>query len=136
MTAQAVPDHEADFHAAIRKQCDHFGACFARGDILALVEGYYTDDPCIIAADQPYLTGREAVRNILQGLANSGVKNIKLETVRATVDGNLGYEVGRATLTVIKDGAPVTMPARYLVTWKKGDDGWRVDADMFGFGEI
>ncbi len=123
---------QAEFEAAVRAQCSHFSSSFARGDIDGLVDGYYTEDPIMIAPAVPLLEGREAVKALFRDMATSGIRGIVLESVHITVEGGIGYEIGRAQVTVIENGVARERAGRYLVTWRRGTDGWRAETDMFG----
>jgi len=134
--AKASAEDTAAFETAVRAQCKHFASSFAKGDIDDLVDGYYTDNPVMIAPDAPMAKGRSAIKEMFRGMAASGVKGIVLETVQLTIEGSLGYEIGRATLAIDHGGATVEQPGKYLVTWRKCEDGWRVDVDMFVMGAL
>jgi ketosteroid isomerase-like protein len=123
---------DVDFESAVRRQCTQFADHYGRGDFAGLIAHYYTDDAGMLAPAAPVLRGREAIRAGLASLREAGFVQASLEPVHLESDRTLGYEVGRARLT----SATGDKVARYVVIWKKGADGWRVQWDMFAMDAI
>ncbi len=130
------PAAQAAFEAAVKAQCAHFTNSFDAGDTDGLVDGYYTDTPVMIGPDMPVVIGRPAIKDVFKGMRGSGIVKLKIEPVHCTVDADLGYEIGRATLTIKQGDSNVVQPARYIITWRNTSDGWRAETDFFAMGEI
>jgi ketosteroid isomerase-like protein len=123
---------DTDFEAAVRRQCAQFADHYTRGDLAGLVAHYYTSDACMLAPTAPVLRGTQAIQAGLASLREAGFVGLTLEPVHLEYRQDLGYEVGRATLP----SAAGEQIARYIVAWKKGGDGWRVQWDMFAMDAI
>jgi len=126
---------EDNLDAAVREQCRNFGRRFTAGEIDLLVSEFYAEDACLVAPDAPLIQGRPGIAEALGGLRAGGVGAIELEPIEITGDESAGLEVGRARLFE-RAGDKTFQGARYMVVWRKYEDGWRAQADMFAMGDI
>jgi ketosteroid isomerase-like protein len=123
--------HEAA-SAAIRRLDEEFMRAAAVGDGQALVGAFYASDAVLLPPNQPAAEGRENIRRVLQGLMDSGVSSIKLETTVTGTAGDLAYGRGRYTLSMEPPGgAPVTDVGKYVVVYRRQGGAWRAVADIF-----
>ena len=123
--------HEAA-SAAIRRLDEEFMRAAAVGDGQALVDAFYASDAVLLPPNQPAAEGRENIRRVLQGLMDSGVSSIKLETTVTGTAGDLAYGRGRYTLSMEPPGgAPVTDVGKYVVVYRRQGGAWRAVADIF-----
>jgi ketosteroid isomerase-like protein len=123
--------HEAA-SAAIRRLDEEFMRAAAVGDGQALVDAFYAGDAVLLPPNQPAAEGRENIRRVLQGLMDSGVSSIKLETTVTGTAGDLAYGRGRYTLSMEPPGgAPVTDVGKYVVVYRRQGGAWRAVADIF-----
>jgi uncharacterized protein (TIGR02246 family) len=127
----AVADAPADV-AAINAAREAFMKGYEAGDAKAIAE-LYTTDAISEPNGQATLKGREA---IVEGLTSMfqqvGVK-ATLTTDEVRTLGNFGIDRGHYVVTVTpKAGAPAsTSEGRYLVIYRKGEDGtWRAWRDI------
>jgi ketosteroid isomerase-like protein len=68
------------------------------------------------------------------GAIQMGVKNLVLTVVELGGADDFVYEVGTAVMTVQLEGMtePMEGSGKYVVIWKKGEDGtWKLHVDIF-----
>jgi uncharacterized protein (TIGR02246 family) len=104
-----------------------FVAAFLRGDAKA-VSQLYSEDARVIAPGAPAASGREAIAAFWQKSIDSGVKDVRLETLEVESSGDLASETGSVRL-VAKDGSP--SQARYVVVWKRVGGRWLLYRDIW-----
>ena len=93
---------------------------------------FYAADAVLLPPNQPAAEGRENIRRVLQGLMDSGVSSIKLETTVTGTAGDLAYGRGRYALSMQPPGgAPVTDVGTYVVVYRRQGGQWRAVADIF-----
>ena len=126
----------ADVKQAIREQSDLFERNFAAGDAAALIRDYYVPEalePVVSAGDGPALIGHKAITGLFEGFMGAFEKARQVPRfIRA--HGNLAYEISNSYLTPKGGGDEVEY--RYVATWRKCDDNWRVDSDFFAPGPL
>lgn len=108
MSLSAITAVNRQFEAAARSQ-----------DLEALA-ALYTADAIV--------KGRADIKQMWGSVAQQlGLKDVRLRTVSFEHEGNLGHEVGEATLMV----ATGTVVAKYVVVWKSSDGQWRLHRDIW-----
>ncbi|MBN8844110.1 MAG: DUF4440 domain-containing protein [Sphingomonadales bacterium] len=120
----------------IKDRSDLFEANFAAGDAAALVRDYYVSDeldPVVSAGDGPALVGHESITELFEGFMGAFEKARQVPRfIRA--DGDLAYEISNSYLTPKGGGDEVEY--RYVATWRRCEDSWRVDSDFFAPGPL
>ncbi len=106
---------------------DRWAAALAAGDVDAIV-ALYAPDCRILSPNAPMAEGHDAVRSIFGGMAAAGLTG-ELETIEATVSGDIGTKIGTYVLTA-PDGSVVDR-GKFSETWKKTAAGWQISSDMF-----
>ena len=118
--------------AAIRRLDAEFMRAAAAHDGAALVAAFYDKDAVLLPPNRPALEGRESIRQMLQGLMNSGLTSIKLETTVTGSSGDLAYGRGRYIMNLEPaGGSPVTDVGKYVVVYRRQAGAWRAVADIF-----
>lgn len=113
----------------IRKQNRAFEAAVVSRDMTALAAAY-TADARILPPGSEMIAGRDNIRQFWEGvLATLNVSSVTLETLTFEPAGDIGYEVGRATLHTA-GGGPV-MQVKYVVVWKREDGIWKLHVDIW-----
>jgi uncharacterized protein (TIGR02246 family) len=127
-TAQSARE---DIEAALTKFTDAFNSGNA-----AAVGQMYTEDAAVLPPDGKRVDGRKGVEEFWQGAINGGMKNLTLKALEVEESADLAYEVGAFTLDVPSEGGALsTLAGKYIVVWKKGDDGkWRLHRDIWNTG--
>ncbi|HZE36888.1 MAG TPA: DUF4440 domain-containing protein [Candidatus Eisenbacteria bacterium] len=118
--------------AAIRRLDAEFMRAAAAHDGATLVEAFYARDAVLMPPNSPAVEGRESIRQMLQGLMDSGLTSIKLETTVTASSGDLAYGRGRYTMNLEPaGGAPVTDVGKYVVVYRRQAGAWRAVTDIF-----
>lgn len=120
---------------AIRERTDRFEQNFLEKNAEQLVADYYVNDelkPVVSAPDLALLEGHAPIAELFQGLMQT-FSSLRLEQINIYISGDMAQELGRC---VIKDDSGETSTARYSITWRKTEDGWRVQTDFFAFGDL
>jgi uncharacterized protein (TIGR02246 family) len=101
------------------------------GDASALAN-LYTEDARLISPESEIFRGRESVEAYWAGGLQSGLKDVALTTVDVMGMDDMVCEVGRADLTIQPEGKDeIKAKGKYLVLWKKSDDGtWKIYLDI------
>ena len=97
------------------------------GDIDLLVT-MYTSDCRVMGPNAPMGKGTEAVRTIFGGMIAAGI-TAELETLEATVAGDIGHRVGKYSLSAA-DGSPIDT-GKYIEVWRKTAAGWQITDDVW-----
>lgn len=122
--------------AIIRERSDIFEANFAAGDAAKLVADYYVPDdmePLVSAGDGPAILGHAAITTLFEGFC-AGFEKARQVPRFVRADGDMAYEMSNSYLTPKGGGEEVEY--RYVATWRKCDDTWRVDSDFFAPGPL
>ena len=104
-----------------------FVAAFLRGDAKA-VSQLYSEDAQVIAPGAPVASGRDAIGAFWKKTIDSGVKDVRLDTLEVASSGDLASETGSVRL-VAKDGTQ--SQARYVVVWKRVGGRWLLYRDIW-----
>ncbi len=133
---EAVAEQPAMDLAQVRQEIEaanvKFGEAARAGDAAALAM-LYTEDARILPPDSEMIQGREGIEAFWGGGFQMGITDIVLTTVDIMGIGDMVCEIGKAVLTIQPEGADaVEDMAKYLVVWKKGEDGmWRLHVDIW-----
>jgi uncharacterized protein (TIGR02246 family) len=113
---------------AIAAANEEFGAAVSRGDA-AGVAALYTQDGQLLPPNSDFVTGKQAIQTVFQGLMDMGIKGATLESVEVEAHGDTAIEVG--TYTLQGDGGQVLDRGKYIVIWKREEGQWRLHRDIF-----
>lgn len=122
----------AQVRQAIEAANIKFGEAARSGDTAALVN-LYTEDARLLPPNSEMIQGREGVEAYWAGGFQMGIKNIVLTTVEVMGIGDMVCEIGKAQISIQPEGMDAMEDsAKYLVVWKKGDDGmWKLHVDIW-----
>lgn len=112
-----------------------FEEAFARGDVPAMIETYYTRDPTVVGEGVGVFRGRDGVESYFAG-AVATFSACRFASLRVERAGDGAIETGTVTLTP-KDLDVPQVELAYVVVWI--DDpvlGWRACLDYFTPGAI
>ncbi|MEJ2103698.1 MAG: DUF4440 domain-containing protein [Ignavibacteriaceae bacterium] len=84
----------------------------------------YTKDASLLPPNEPIVTGRENIEKYWQGALDAGTTNVSVSTISTGSNGDLGYEVGRFTLSYPgADGKMIVEKGKYTEILKRTADG-------------
>lgn len=106
---------------------DRWEEALNSGDIDALIS-MYTEDARIMAPNAKLAQGQAAVEASFGSMIAAGLRG-ELETIEATVAGDIGYRVGTYVITT-SDGM-VADRGKYIETWRKTAVGWQISNDVW-----
>jgi ketosteroid isomerase-like protein len=109
-----------------------FVAKFAAKDSAGLGQ-LFTDDIVAFPPNENKVAGRENVQSMWKGWIDAGLTDLTLEALQVEESGNLAYEEGTYSIKIPgSDGKTTSEAGKYVVVWKKGDDGkWRMHRDIW-----
>jgi uncharacterized protein (TIGR02246 family) len=121
-----------EIRRAIAAGNQKFMDAISQGDAPA-VAALYTATARALPPGAPVVEGRPAIQAFWQSVIESGVKDVKLETIAVETTGaGLAAEVGRAVLTLQQpNGERVTAEGKYVVVWKDDGGEWKLHADIW-----
>ena len=101
----------------------------------AAVARLYTENGSVLPPGTPRVDGREGVEAFWKAAIEMGLGDVVLTTLEFADHGDLATEVGSVTGTVPgEDGNKVSLAGKFIVLWKRGDDGtWRLHRDIWNF---
>lgn len=105
-----------------------FSAAFARGDGAGVAALYATNGK-LLQPNGEIVSGREAIKTFWQGAIDSGLKQIKLETMEVHGAGATVAEVG--AYSILAGNGQVLDKGKYVVVWKREQGKWRLFRDIW-----
>jgi uncharacterized protein (TIGR02246 family) len=118
--------------AGIDRVNQQFMDAFNRGD-LAAVAAVYTETATVLPPGGARVQGRDGIRQFWQGVRDSGLRGVALQTDDLAVAGEMAREIGTATLTFRPEGAAdeTTTIVKYVVVWERQGGAWRWETDIW-----
>jgi len=128
----------AEFKKAIRAQYDLKEKAWAAGDAETIVTQFYTEDAISIMEGEADTTiGRDQFRSAYLQMVKDAT-SVRMETVHAHVNGNLGWDFANFYAKVrpeVADKYPPG-PVRILFLWEKINGKWVCKGDAVIVGEF
>ncbi len=120
---------QSDPERAIRALSDAFVRHFNAGDADQLVQAFYAEDARLLPPNQPMITGRSQIRDVLQGFLEAGLGGLAIDTYEIEIasSGDLAYGIGTFSLA-----RPAPDRGKFIEIHRRQADGsWKCVADMF-----
>ncbi|WP_208696004.1 YybH family protein [Mesorhizobium sp. M8A.F.Ca.ET.057.01.1.1] len=97
------------------------------------VASKYAEDAAAFPPDMARVDGRQNIQKLWQGAVDMGISELKLTTREVQESGDFAYEPGTFFLKAPgKDSKLVDQAGKYVVVWKKGQDGgWKLYRDIW-----
>ena len=84
----------------------------------------YSEDASLLPPNEPIMTGRENIQKYWQAALDAGTTNVSVSTMSTGSNGDLGYEIGRFTLSYPgEDGKMIVEKGKYTEILKRRADG-------------
>ena len=118
---------------AIRRLDSEFVKAANAKNAAALVKAFYAPDAVLMPPNHELVEGRDKIQGFLQGLIDSGLTSLKLETTTIASAGDLAYGRGQYAMALSPPGAtPVQDVGKYVVVYRRQPSGaWRAVSDIF-----
>ncbi len=124
----AVADSHEGIRAAIEAVMSEWTKQVAAGNG-AGVAALYTEDAQLLPPNSDFVAGREAIAGVWQAMIDSGVTDVKLDTIEVTGMGEKAAEVGSYELMDAE--GKVVDRGKYMVFWKKEGSDWKLHRDIW-----
>lgn len=117
--------------AAVRAVGEKWRSLYSAEDYASIPE-LYTTDTLVMPRGRPAISGREAMRRSIGGLAAGRKVDIKLTEKEIHVAGDYAWYVGDFVVRYSRDGQPATENhGRSLILYRRDADGqWRIHRDI------
>ncbi len=84
----------------------------------------YAEDASLLPPNEQIVTGRENIKKYWQAALDAGTTNVSVATISTGSDGDLGYEIGRFTLSYTgADGKMIVEKGKYTEILKRTVNG-------------
>jgi uncharacterized protein (TIGR02246 family) len=109
-----------------------FAAAINRGDA-ATAAALYAGNAAVFAPDMPRIDGRTGIEAFWKGAIDAKFTDVSLKSTEVESAGDFAYESGNASFSLPgTDGAKILVTAKYVVVWKKSNDGiWQIYRDIW-----
>ncbi|WP_158275500.1 DUF4440 domain-containing protein [Maritimibacter sp. 55A14] len=96
------------------------------------VAALYTPDAVVMPPSAAPIEGREGISALWQSFIDAGAADLHLVRSDLEVLGDTANEAGTLSLTVPDgNGGRATFNGKYIVIWKRLDDVWHLDRDIW-----
>ena len=104
------------------------------GNVSGIAE-LYAEDASILPPNAPLIEGREGIRGYWQAAIDMGIGDGAVTSLEVEDFGDWATQVGGFAATVPgEDGQRAPVSGKYIVIWKRDDDGtWRFYRDKWNF---
>jgi ketosteroid isomerase-like protein len=120
LTTSAIQAQSPDITPEVRKELEAINHrmedCIAKKDFSTLID-FYTDDATLMVAGGKKLQGRKEIAEYWYSLSKA--TSLKSEILELGGNGKLVYQVGRWTITTVKDGAEHSTTTDIVLVWKR-----------------
>ncbi len=103
-------------------------------DDAAAVAGLFTEDGVLLSSDAPTARGREAIETVVRGWIEAGEENDRTATEAAFVGDDRAVLARTYEVDFVADDGTTSERGRYLVTFRRVNGVWQVEA-MAIFGD-
>ncbi|RMB60994.1 DUF4440 domain-containing protein [Dokdonia sinensis] len=115
----------------ILKNIETFSSQVMAGDYVA-VTANYTTDAKIFPNNQDILEGTEAIKNYWKPRNDNKIIYHKVTPSEIKILGNEAYDYGYYEGTTrLADGTETSWRGKYVITWKKVDQAWKIYLDIW-----
>ena len=111
---------------------DIFRADFRKGDY-AHMASFFAENATYMHSGRETIEGRHDIERYWKSAHEHGVIDFRVVVDKVETLGSLAYEIGHATALIRNesDAQETTDSVRYLVLWKRSEDGvWRILVDI------
>ena len=96
------------------------------------IAAQYTENAKLLPPNTKMVIGRQAIGLYWKENMNPEIKDVKLETVEVQVREDIAYQVGKFAISYEPaSGLTITIEGKSLYVWKRQDDSWKMDVDIW-----
>ena len=101
------------------------------GDAAAAAD-HWSEDGAFLPPNSPMVEGRENIQTFLQGMIDMGLTELKAETVKLEVMGDMAYRIGRYNLTIQPEGSEsITDKGKFVQVFSREYGTWELSVSIF-----
>ena len=89
----------------------------------------YADDGAIMPPGAPTMSGPDAIKGYWQAAIDGGLGNVVATITDAQVSGDIAVTMGTLTASM----GDQALSGKYILYFRKGDAGWKVQRDIWNF---
>ena len=116
--------------STVRDLSQDFRTAFNTGNY-DQVAALFAGEGVFMAPHQEPATGPKAIERKLRELGDNGYQDLRVETTRVDASGDMAMEIGRYTVSIVKErGAVSTDRGKYLTVWRRLG-AWRIMAECW-----
>ena len=98
----------------------------------AAAANHWSKDGAFLPPNSPMVEGRENIQTFLQGMIDMGLTELKAETVKLEVMGNMAYRIGKYNLTIQPEGSePITDKGKFVQVFNREYGTWELSVSIF-----
>lgn len=98
-------------------------AAVAAGQIGDLIQRHYTADARLMANHAPAAVGTAAIANAFQGMIDSGVNKLTLQTETCDASGDAVWNTGNYRLNIATPNGDIEDVGKYVTIFRRQTDG-------------
>jgi len=119
-----------DVESTIRGLSQDFSMNFNTGNY-DQVAGLFANDGLFMAPHHDSVAGPKTIERKLREFGEAGFQDLRLETSRVDFSGDMAMEVGRYSVSVVRErGGTATDRGKYVKVWRRLG-AWRIVADCW-----
>ena len=119
-----------DVESTIRGLSQDFSMNFNTGNY-DQVAGLFATDGLFMAPHYEAVAGPKAIERKLRDFGEDGFQDLRLETSRVDYSGDMAMEVGRYSVSIVREsGGSTTDRGKYVKVWRRLG-AWRIVADCW-----
>ena len=110
-----------------------WGEAIARRDV-DFIANLYAPQGSLMPPNMQSAVGRDAVRQAFTGVLSAPDATLTFGNnpeIVISQAGDMAYEIGTYRYSFTSPQGPVLDEGKYLITWVKTPEGWKIAADMF-----
>ncbi|QMU59602.1 MAG: DUF4440 domain-containing protein [Boseongicola sp.] len=89
----------------------------------------YAEDGAIMPPGAPTMSGHDAIRSYWQAAIDGGLSDVVASPTAAEVNGDSAVTMGTLAASMGGQG----LSGKYILYFRNGDDGWKVQRDIWNF---
>jgi len=93
---------------------------------------HWSENGSFLPPNMAKVEGRENIQGFLQGMIDSGLKELKAKTASLEVNGDMAFRIGDYTLTMQPEGMePMQDNGKFVQVFKRENGTWKLVVGIF-----
>jgi len=126
----SVPSVGQSVESTIRELIQDFCMNFNTGNYDQCA-GVFSSEGYLMSPNQETVQGSKAIQRMLEDFTDRGYSDLRMETIRVDVSGDMASEIGRFTQSIqLSNGTTFADRGKYLSVWRRLG-AWRIMASCW-----